>query len=332
MGHVPMVPPLHCGGRALRPGPSAAAGCGGALPDVLGRCGRMCPGIVRHRPVQWRLWVVRVLPRPSRIRISSRNTSYTASGWFSRGVPGPPRDGTGVPLRDGRPSSCFFSLRSQRRGPAGSAPCRGDCRVHPVDAVGVETGGAGHAARNGVPAPCAEPAPGPIRGLGDQYAFARLQIWKSALRVFSENPLGVGLGQFKYYWNMMPEPVEGAILRYGKAPRTPTMSISPSFPKWAFPAPSRSWPRRRVRPSPYGGHSSARSAVRHRVGVDPGDFRRPRRGRRQLPHTGPAAYERGRLGLYRVTVGAHDDAHDPAPRPVRGSLLSCSVCSRCTRS
>jgi O-antigen ligase len=58
-------------------------------------------------------------------------------------------------------------------------------------------------------------------GHGDRYAFARLQIWKSALRVFSENPLGVGLGQFKYYWNMMPEPVEGAILRYGKAAQNP---------------------------------------------------------------------------------------------------------------
>jgi len=58
-------------------------------------------------------------------------------------------------------------------------------------------------------------------GAGDLYAFARLQIWKSSLRVFLENPLGVGLGQFKYYWNMMPEPVEGAILRYGKAAQNP---------------------------------------------------------------------------------------------------------------
>ena len=58
-------------------------------------------------------------------------------------------------------------------------------------------------------------------GHGDRYAFARIQMWKSALRVFFENPLGVGLGQFKYYWNMMPEPVEGAILRYGKAALTP---------------------------------------------------------------------------------------------------------------
>jgi len=58
-------------------------------------------------------------------------------------------------------------------------------------------------------------------GHGDPYAFARLQMWKSALHVILENPLGVGLGQFKYYWNMMPEPVEGAILRYGKAALTP---------------------------------------------------------------------------------------------------------------
>jgi tetratricopeptide (TPR) repeat protein len=58
-------------------------------------------------------------------------------------------------------------------------------------------------------------------GNSDPYAFARLQMWKSAGRVFLENPLGVGLGQFKYYWNMMPEPVEGAILRYGKAAMNP---------------------------------------------------------------------------------------------------------------
>ena len=58
-------------------------------------------------------------------------------------------------------------------------------------------------------------------GHGDRYAFARVQMWKSALNVFFENPLGVGLGQVKYYWNMMPEPVEGAILRYGRAALTP---------------------------------------------------------------------------------------------------------------
>jgi O-antigen ligase len=50
----------------------------------------------------------------------------------------------------------------------------------------------------------------------DAYNYARLAIWKSAGKIFLENPFGVGLGGFKYFWFSAQSPIEGAFMRYGK--------------------------------------------------------------------------------------------------------------------
>jgi tetratricopeptide (TPR) repeat protein len=67
--------------------------------------------------------------------------------------------------------------------------------------------------------------PNPLRdrflGLGDPFAFERINMWKASVRIFLENPLGVGVGHFKYYWHMARDPVEGSIIRYAKFARTP---------------------------------------------------------------------------------------------------------------
>jgi len=50
----------------------------------------------------------------------------------------------------------------------------------------------------------------------DPYNYARLVMWKSAVRIFQSNPFGVGLGGYKYYWFATQSPVEGAFVKYGK--------------------------------------------------------------------------------------------------------------------
>jgi len=50
----------------------------------------------------------------------------------------------------------------------------------------------------------------------DPYNYARLVMWKSAVRIFRSYPLGVGLGGYKYYWFATQSPVEGAFAKYGK--------------------------------------------------------------------------------------------------------------------
>jgi tetratricopeptide (TPR) repeat protein len=67
--------------------------------------------------------------------------------------------------------------------------------------------------------------PNPLRdrflGKGDPFAFERINMWKASVRIFLENPFGVGVGHFKYYWHMARDPVEGSIIRYAKLARTP---------------------------------------------------------------------------------------------------------------
>lgn len=50
----------------------------------------------------------------------------------------------------------------------------------------------------------------------DPYNYARLVMWKSALRTFLANPFGVGLGGYKYFWFATQSPVEGAFLKHAK--------------------------------------------------------------------------------------------------------------------
>ena len=50
----------------------------------------------------------------------------------------------------------------------------------------------------------------------DPYNYARLVMWKSAVRIFRSHPFGVGLGGYKYYWFTTQSPVEGAFAKYGK--------------------------------------------------------------------------------------------------------------------
>ena len=50
----------------------------------------------------------------------------------------------------------------------------------------------------------------------DPYNYARLVMWKSAVRIFQSHPFGVGLGGYKYYWFATQSPVEGAFAKYGK--------------------------------------------------------------------------------------------------------------------
>jgi tetratricopeptide (TPR) repeat protein len=67
--------------------------------------------------------------------------------------------------------------------------------------------------------------PNPLRdrflGKGDPFAFERINMWKASVRIFLENPLGVGVGHFKYYWHIVRDPVEGSIIRFAKQARTP---------------------------------------------------------------------------------------------------------------
>ena len=50
----------------------------------------------------------------------------------------------------------------------------------------------------------------------DIYAFSRFPIWKSSISVISENPFGIGLGMYKYYYPKYNFPVKEALAYYGK--------------------------------------------------------------------------------------------------------------------
>jgi len=50
----------------------------------------------------------------------------------------------------------------------------------------------------------------------DPYNYARLVMWKSAVRIFQSYPFGVGLGGYIYYWFATQSPVEGAFAKFGK--------------------------------------------------------------------------------------------------------------------
>ncbi|NIO15999.1 MAG: hypothetical protein GTN70_03200 [Deltaproteobacteria bacterium] len=66
--------------------------------------------------------------------------------------------------------------------------------------------------------------PNPLRervvSRADAYRYSRLSIYDAGLRVVSDHPLGVGLGNFKYYYDQYESPVAGAVSLYGKKART----------------------------------------------------------------------------------------------------------------
>jgi len=56
-----------------------------------------------------------------------------------------------------------------------------------------------------------------LRKLDDPFAYQRVGIWKSSLKMVSDHPVsGVGLGMYKYYGAAYNFPVEHRIARYGK--------------------------------------------------------------------------------------------------------------------
>jgi O-antigen ligase len=62
--------------------------------------------------------------------------------------------------------------------------------------------------------------PNPVRdrafSSSDPYAYSRADIWKSAATMTADHPMGVGLGNFKYYWPRYNFPVDKAVIKYGK--------------------------------------------------------------------------------------------------------------------
>ncbi len=54
----------------------------------------------------------------------------------------------------------------------------------------------------------------------DVYRYSRLSIYDAGLRVVSDHPLGIGLGNFKYYYDQYESPVTGAVSLYGKQAKT----------------------------------------------------------------------------------------------------------------
>ena len=54
----------------------------------------------------------------------------------------------------------------------------------------------------------------------DPVAYSRAGIWKSAARMMSDHPLGVGLGNFKYAWSGYNFPVKEDVIKYGKVANT----------------------------------------------------------------------------------------------------------------
>ncbi len=57
-------------------------------------------------------------------------------------------------------------------------------------------------------------------GAQDPYAYARLDIWKSALMRLADQPLGIGVGMFKQGSFQERFPIEGDIVRYRKRPES----------------------------------------------------------------------------------------------------------------
>lgn len=66
--------------------------------------------------------------------------------------------------------------------------------------------------------------PNPLReravSEADVYRYSRLSIYDAGLRVVSDHPLGIGLGNFKYYYDQYESPVAGAVSLYGKQAKT----------------------------------------------------------------------------------------------------------------
>lgn len=54
---------------------------------------------------------------------------------------------------------------------------------------------------------------------GDPYALERIGIWRSALGMIADNPLGVGLGNYGLFSAVHNFPVEHAVARFGRMPR-----------------------------------------------------------------------------------------------------------------
>lgn len=54
----------------------------------------------------------------------------------------------------------------------------------------------------------------------DPYAYSRIEMWKSSFPRIMENPLGAGLGIYKYTSQRHAFPVEEAVARYGKKAET----------------------------------------------------------------------------------------------------------------
>jgi len=53
----------------------------------------------------------------------------------------------------------------------------------------------------------------------DPYALERIGIWRSALAMIADNPLGVGLGNYRLFSAIYNFPVEHAVARFGRMPR-----------------------------------------------------------------------------------------------------------------
>ena len=65
--------------------------------------------------------------------------------------------------------------------------------------------------------------PNPVRDRfrsGEPFAYSRSDIWKSSAKMAMDHPLGVGLGNFKYYWPRYNFPVKDAVIKYGKLANT----------------------------------------------------------------------------------------------------------------
>lgn len=54
----------------------------------------------------------------------------------------------------------------------------------------------------------------------DAYSYSRLEIYRGALKIFSDHPAGIGLGNFKYYFPEQNFPVYEGPVHYGKKAKT----------------------------------------------------------------------------------------------------------------
>lgn len=70
-------------------------------------------------------------------------------------------------------------------------------------------------------------APNPIRDrvvaehVHNPVAYARWQMWQSAMHEMIEHPFGIGIGLYQYTYPRYAFPIEGEIVRYGKIAQTP---------------------------------------------------------------------------------------------------------------